>query len=82
MIFVPLALCLFVRYNFFFWPLECAANAFVCPLFVEGGEVFDSDHKRIAIFSDISSPQQLEKLQPSNDLADIIVVNLLDWQVS
>ncbi|XP_071913091.1 uncharacterized protein [Coffea arabica] len=44
-------------------------------------EVLDSESKRIAAFSDITSPQQLEKLQSWDDLAQIVVVNLLDWQV-
>ncbi|KAL3525952.1 hypothetical protein ACH5RR_014324 [Cinchona calisaya] len=60
---------------------EWSSIAFICPLFIEGGEIFDGENKRIAMFSDISSPDQLEKLQPSDNLADIIVVNLLDWQV-
>lgn len=60
---------------------EWSSMAFIYPLFLEGGDVFDSERRRIAVCSDVSSPQQLEKLQPLDELADNIIVNLLDWQV-
>lgn len=51
------------------------------PLFVEDGEIVDNEKKRVATFSEISSPQQLEQLQPIDDQAENLVINLVDWQV-
>lgn len=55
--------------------------AMIYPLFIEKGELLDSDRKRVATFSEISSPEQLERLQPEDEQAEIVIVNLLDWQV-
>ncbi|CAI9109658.1 OLC1v1009519C1 [Oldenlandia corymbosa var. corymbosa] len=60
---------------------EWSSIALLCPLFVEAGEVLDSEDNRIARWYDIASPQQLEKLQQVDHLAENVVVNLLDWQV-
>ncbi|KAH6791138.1 3-dehydroquinate synthase [Perilla frutescens var. frutescens] len=51
------------------------------PLFVEEGGLFDGDHVKVATFFEVSSPAQLENLQPLSDQAENIVVDLLDWQV-
>lgn len=51
------------------------------PLFVEDGEIVDNEKKRVATFFEISSPQQLEQLQPIDDQAENLVINLVDWQV-
>lgn len=58
--------------------------AFINPLYLEEGVVFDDEYRRIAVCCDISSPQQLENLQPmhEDDLVETIIVNLLDWQVT
>lgn len=55
--------------------------ALISPLFIEKGELLDSDHRRVATLSDISSPEQLERLLPENEQAENVIVNLLDWQV-
>ncbi|KAL8251265.1 hypothetical protein R6Q59_034958 [Mikania micrantha] len=51
------------------------------PLFIEDNRVFDDGRKLVATFSEISSPQQLEQLQPLYEYADNVIVDLLDWQV-
>ncbi|GFP79249.1 3-dehydroquinate synthase [Phtheirospermum japonicum] len=59
---------------------EWSSIALLFPLFIEEGGLFDSDHIKIASFFEISSPGQLEKLEPLNEQAENVVVNLLDWQ--
>ncbi|PHT50206.1 hypothetical protein CQW23_09953 [Capsicum baccatum] len=54
--------------------------ALIYPLFIEEGRLIDHDNQRVAAFAEISSPQQLEQFQISEELADKVVVNLLDWQ--
>ncbi|XP_028096456.1 uncharacterized protein LOC114296365 isoform X5 [Camellia sinensis] len=75
-------------WNTFVFPSHCrdlanewSAMALIHPLFIEKGELLDSEHKRVATFSEISSPDQLEQLQPEDEQAENIIVNLLDWQV-
>ncbi|XP_058228135.1 uncharacterized protein LOC131336359 isoform X2 [Rhododendron vialii] len=60
---------------------EWSSMAMIYPLFIEKGELLDSDCRRVATFSEISSPEQLERLQPEDEQAEIVIVNLLDWQV-
>ena len=57
------------------------AMALIYPLFIEEGELFDNERRRVATFSEISCPEQLEQLQPKDEQAENIIVNLLDWQV-
>ncbi|KAK6155111.1 hypothetical protein DH2020_009359 [Rehmannia glutinosa] len=59
---------------------EWSSIALLFPLFIEEGGLFDGEHMKIASFFEISSPEQLEKLQPLNEQAENVVVNLLDWQ--
>lgn len=58
-----------------------SSTALICPLFIENGELLDNEQKRVATFSEISSPEQLQQLQPEDEQADNVIVNLLDWQV-
>ncbi|KAI3452327.1 hypothetical protein Pfo_008992, partial [Paulownia fortunei] len=60
---------------------EWSSIALLFPLFIEEGGLFDGEHMKVATFFEISSPEQLEKLQPLNEPAENVVVNLLDWQV-
>nr|GMC62158.1 3-dehydroquinate synthase homolog [Ipomoea batatas] len=60
---------------------EWSSTALIWPLFIEEGGVFDHEQKRVAAFAEISSPQQLEHFQQMDELADNVIVNLLDWQV-
>ncbi|XP_057488715.1 LOW QUALITY PROTEIN: uncharacterized protein LOC130774674 [Actinidia eriantha] len=60
---------------------EWSSMALIYPLFIEGGELFDSERRRVATFFEISCPEQLEQLQPKDEQAENVIVNLLDWQV-
>ncbi|XP_059282726.1 uncharacterized protein LOC132036405 isoform X1 [Lycium ferocissimum] len=62
-------------------PLEWSSIALIEPLFIQEGGIFDHEHQRVAAFAEISSPQQLEQFQISEEQADKVVVDLLDWQV-
>ncbi|KAM7510009.1 hypothetical protein LguiB_008884 [Lonicera macranthoides] len=53
----------------------------ICPLFIKEGELFDNDDRRVATFSEISSPQQLKQFQPEVGLPENVIIDLLDWQV-
>lgn len=55
--------------------------ALLSPLFIEEGGLFDEKHAKVATIYEVSSPSELENLQPLNDQTENIVVNLLDWQV-
>lgn len=61
--------------------MNLAAMALLHPLFVEEGGLFDEKHVKIATLFEVSSPAQLENLQPLSDQEENMVVNLLDWQV-
>lgn len=51
------------------------------PLFIEEGELYDSEDRIVATFTEISSPEQLEQLQPKDEQPDNVIIDLLDWQV-
>ncbi|KAJ0754437.1 putative 3-dehydroquinate synthase II [Helianthus annuus] len=57
---------------------DWSSIALIAPLFVEEAKIVDEAGNLVATFSEISSPQQLEQLQPG---ADNVIVDLLDWQV-
>ncbi|GFY84930.1 hypothetical protein Acr_03g0017040 [Actinidia rufa] len=59
---------------------EWSSMALIYPLFIEEGELFDSERRRVATFFEISCPEQLEQLQPKDEQAENVIVNLLDWQ--
>lgn len=61
--------------------LDCAAIAVIHPLFIKEDGVLDGEDRLIASVVEISNPQQLEQLQPARASADIVVVDLQDWQV-
>ena len=71
---------LFFSY-FFFTFLKSTAIALIYPLFLEQGEFFDCDNRRVATCFEISSPEQLSQLQLGDELVESVVVNFLDWQV-
>lgn len=64
------------------WNL-CAytAIALLDPLFIKEGEVFDSGDRRVGSIIEVSTPQELQQLQPADGQAENIVIDLLDWQV-
>lgn len=59
----------------------CAAFSFINPLFIEEGEVLDGENERVATIFEVSTPQELQQLQPENGQAENVIINLLDWQV-
>ncbi|KAL0343901.1 UNVERIFIED_CONTAM: 3-dehydroquinate synthase [Sesamum angustifolium] len=60
---------------------EWSSIALLSPLFIEDGGVFDGEHIKVANIFEISSPEELEKLQLLTEQVENVVVNLLDWQV-
>lgn len=61
--------------------MVCAAIAMINPLFIKEGEVLDSGSNRVATIFQVSTPEELQQLQPENARAENIVIDLLDWQV-
>ena len=57
------------------------AIALIHPLFIEEKKLFDREGRRVATFYEVSSPQQLQLLQPVDKQPDNVIINLLDWQV-
>lgn len=65
------------------WVYGITAIALIRPFFIEEeGGLFDNEDRRIATISEVSSPHDLQQLQPANDQAENVIINLLDWQVS
>ncbi|CAH1420787.1 unnamed protein product [Lactuca virosa] len=60
---------------------DWSSIALINPIFIEDKSLFDNKAKLVATISEISSPQELEQLQPAYEHADNIIVDLLDWQV-
>ncbi|XP_038698860.1 3-dehydroquinate synthase homolog isoform X2 [Tripterygium wilfordii] len=60
---------------------EWSSMALIEPLFIEEADLLDSEHKRVATILAVSTPQELEKLQPENWMAENVLVDLLDWQI-
>ncbi|XP_051119690.1 uncharacterized protein LOC127243614 isoform X3 [Andrographis paniculata] len=61
--------------------LEWSSTALLFPLFIEGEGLFDGEHSKVAAYYEISSPEQLQKLQPFNEDVENVVVDLLNWKV-
>lgn len=61
--------------------MRFAAIALISPLYVEEGEILDSENRRVATIFEVSDPQELQQLQPANAQAENVVIDLLDWQV-
>ncbi|XP_043704679.1 3-dehydroquinate synthase homolog isoform X2 [Telopea speciosissima] len=60
---------------------DWSSIALIYPLFLEDGEILDCENRKVATFSEIASPQQLQELHPVDELAENVVISLLDWQV-
>ncbi|XP_034707343.1 3-dehydroquinate synthase homolog isoform X1 [Vitis riparia] len=60
---------------------EWSSIALIHPLFIKEGKLFDSEGRGVATVYDVTSPQQLQLLQPEDKQADNVIINLLDWQV-
>uniref|UniRef100_A0A1D1YZ45 3-dehydroquinate synthase n=3 Tax=Anthurium amnicola TaxID=1678845 RepID=A0A1D1YZ45_9ARAE len=61
---------------------EWSSIALIHALIIEGSNLFDGENKRTASFYEISSPQQLQQLQPDERQAENVVISLQGgWQV-
>ncbi|XP_034707348.1 uncharacterized protein LOC117930757 isoform X3 [Vitis riparia] len=60
---------------------EWSSIALIHPLFIKEEKLFDSEGRGVATVYDVTSPQQLQLLQPEDKQADNVIINLLDWQV-
>ncbi|KAF3326392.1 3-dehydroquinate synthase [Carex littledalei] len=61
---------------------EQRATAAIQPLFLEGSQVMDNQHKRIALFYNVTTPQDLQILKPEEIEADNMVISFQgEWQV-
>ncbi|KAJ4973217.1 hypothetical protein NE237_006391 [Protea cynaroides] len=60
---------------------DWSSIALIDPLFLEDREILDCENRRVATFSEIASPQQLQELHPVDEKAENVVISLLDWQV-
>ncbi|KAJ6421664.1 hypothetical protein OIU84_028944 [Salix udensis] len=61
--------------------VDWSSIALIYPLFIEEGEVLDGENKRVATIFEVSTPQELQQIQPENGQAEDVVINLLDWQI-
>ncbi|KAK9119366.1 hypothetical protein Scep_017459 [Stephania cephalantha] len=60
---------------------EWSTIALIHPLFLEDEELCDTENRRVATFSKISTPLQLQQFQPLDEQVKNVVIDLLDWQV-
>ncbi|KAL5722683.1 hypothetical protein ACHQM5_006174 [Ranunculus cassubicifolius] len=60
---------------------EWASMAVISPLFIEGGELFDGENRRVATFKELASAEELSRFKPEDEDAKNLVVDLMDWQV-
>ncbi|KAH8483713.1 hypothetical protein H0E87_028215 [Populus deltoides] len=61
--------------------IDWSSFSFINPLFIEEGEVLDGENERVATIFEVSTPQELQQLQPENGQAENVIINLLDWQI-
>ncbi|KZV24935.1 hypothetical protein F511_28703, partial [Dorcoceras hygrometricum] len=59
---------------------EWSSIAVICPLFIEDGNLFDAERKKVATYFEIFSPDEPEMLQSLNEETESAVVDLLNWQ--
>lgn len=58
------------------------ATAAIQPLFLEGSQVMDDCNKKIALFYNVTTPQDLQILKPEEIEADNMVLSFQgEWQV-
>ncbi|XP_078441273.1 3-dehydroquinate synthase [Wolffia australiana] len=61
---------------------EWSSIALINPLSLQESDIYDRENKKVASYYEISSPQQLEKLQPDVGGDAHVVINLQEgWQV-
>uniref|UniRef100_A0A0D9Z2N7 3-dehydroquinate synthase n=1 Tax=Oryza glumipatula TaxID=40148 RepID=A0A0D9Z2N7_9ORYZ len=61
---------------------DWSSTARINPLFINGLEIFDEKKQKIAVISEVSSPGELELIQPDNVEVENIVIDFRGgWQV-
>ncbi|KAK3227575.1 hypothetical protein Dsin_007437 [Dipteronia sinensis] len=60
---------------------DWSSMALIDPLFIKGGEVFNGVERRVATIFEVSTPQELQQLQPADEQAENIVIDLQNWQI-
>lgn len=58
-----------------------AAQSRIKPLFLEGGQFWDSENKQVAVLGQVASAEQLHCLPSLMGRAEVVVMNAIDWQV-
>ncbi|KAL6867192.1 hypothetical protein ACP4OV_015216 [Aristida adscensionis] len=58
------------------------ATARINPLFIDGSDIFDGKNQKVAVISQVSSPRELELVQPDSVESDNFVIDFRGgWQV-
>ncbi|KAF0912856.1 hypothetical protein E2562_019444 [Oryza meyeriana var. granulata] len=61
---------------------DWSSTACINPLFIDGLEIFDKQNQKVAVISEVSSPRELELIQPDNVEVENIVIDFRGgWQV-
>lgn len=61
---------------------DWSSTARIHPLFIDGLEIFDEGNQKVATISEISSPSELQLIQPDNVEVQNTVIHFRgDWQV-
>ncbi|XP_062216673.1 uncharacterized protein LOC133916830 isoform X1 [Phragmites australis] len=61
---------------------DWSSTARINPLFIDGPEIFDGENQKVAVILQVSSPRELELVQPDNVEAENIVIDFRGgWQV-
>ncbi|WVZ55618.1 hypothetical protein U9M48_006256 [Paspalum notatum var. saurae] len=61
---------------------DWSSTARIDPLFIDGPAIFDGQNQKVAVISQVSSPGELQLVQPDNVEADNIVIDFRGgWQV-
>lgn len=61
---------------------DWSSTARINPLFIDGPEIFNGESQKVAVISQVSSPSELDLVQPDNAEAENIVIDFRGgWQV-
>jgi len=62
---------------------DWSSTARINPLFIDGPEIFDGENQKVAEISQVSSPRELELVQPDNvEVKNIVIDFRGGWQVT
>ncbi|KAG6479551.1 hypothetical protein ZIOFF_063018 [Zingiber officinale] len=60
---------------------EWSSIALITPIFIHGKDLLDEQSRKIASLCEVSSPQELEVLQPNTEAENIVITFQNEWQV-